>query len=192
MNLILDVDTQVDFMLSEGALYVPGSENIIDNIKKLMVKLYLPIISTVDEHDEEDEEFKTFPKHCVKGKSGAWKIPDTLLYNPMFVSYGNKPFESHHYQNCKQFILPKATYNIWDEKLGNRENFRGLIEYFNPDTVHVVGVATDICVLAAVKGLSNHVNHIVLHTDCMKGLSKENEEKAISEMLALGNVWVEK
>jgi nicotinamidase-related amidase len=69
---------------------------------------------------------------------------------------------------------------------------KGVLEYFRPDTVHVVGVATDICVLAAVNGLSDYVNHIILHTDCMKGLSKENEEKAIAEMVALGNVWVEK
>lgn len=192
MNLILDVDTQVDFMLSHGALYVPNAEKIVDNIKKLMVKLYLPIVSTVDEHEENDQEFRTFPMHCVKGKSGAWKIPETLLYNPMFVATGQKPFEPYHFKNCKQFILPKATYDIWDKNLGNPVNFMGLIEYFNPDTVHVVGVATDICVLAAVKGLSDRVNHIILHTDCMKGLSLEHEERAIAEMTALGNVWLEK
>jgi nicotinamidase/pyrazinamidase len=192
MNLILDVDTQVDFMLKEGALYVPDAEKVIDNIKKLMANLFMPIISTVDEHAENDEEFKTFPKHCVKGKSGAWKIPDTIIYAPAYVTYADRELSNDDYVNCKQFILSKATYNVWDENLGQPINMKGLIEYFRPDTVHVVGVATDICVLAAVKGLSDHVNHIILHTDCMKGLSKENEEKAIAEMVALGNVWVEK
>jgi len=192
MNLILDIDTQVDFMFPYGALSVPKAESIIENIKKLMVKLYVPIISTIDEHDVNDEEFKTFPRHCVTGTHGMWKIPETLVYQPDYAIKGDKDFTEEDLENNKQFILPKRTYNIWDEKLGNLDNLNRLLEFFLPDTVHVVGVATDICVLSAVKGLSDKVNHIVLHTDCMKGLTTESEEKALVEMLALGNVWDEK
>lgn len=189
MNLILDVDTQADFMLREGALYIPDAEKIIPNVKKLLTNLFLPIISTVDEHDENDAEFNTFPKHCIAGKFGAVKIPETIIYADQYLVKGN--FSPMAVEDAKQFILSKKTYNIWDKELGNPNAMTNILEYFLPDTVHVVGVATDICVLAAVKGLSSHVNHIVLHKDCMKGLSKENEDKAITEMLALGNVWVE-
>ena len=36
MNTVfVDIDTQFDFMDSRGNLYVPGAEDIIDNIKKL-------------------------------------------------------------------------------------------------------------------------------------------------------------
>ncbi len=35
-QVFLDMDTQVDFMLPTGSLYVPGAETIIPNLKKLM------------------------------------------------------------------------------------------------------------------------------------------------------------
>lgn len=191
MNLILDVDTQVDFMYKEGNLYVPDAEKIIPNIYNLMANMYLPIISTVDEHEENDEEFKVFPPHCIKNRTGALKIPETQVYSPFMTVRGDARLTDEQMLNNKQFILPKKTYNIWDEKLGNKDNMERLIEWFCPDTVHVIGVATDICVLAAVKGLCQLVNHIVIHKDCTKGLDTEKENNAIDEMRELGNVWVE-
>ena len=191
MDLIIDVDTQVDFMQPFGSLYVPKAETIIGNIKNLLSDLYLPIISTVDEHDENDEEFNTFPRHCVKNTHGAWKIPETLVYSPDYVTRCDKELTPLQLTQNKQFILPKRTYNIWDEKLGNPKNMKILLENFCPSTVHVVGVATSICVLAMVKGLTEMPNHgkIVLHTNCMKDLTPESEEKAMDEMFALGNVY---
>ena len=189
MDLILDIDTQVDFMQPFGSLYVPKAETIIGNIKNLLSDLYLPIISTVDEHDENDEEFNSFPRHCVKNTHGAWKIPETLIYSPDYVTKGDKDLTPLQLTQNKQFILPKRTYNIWDEKLGNPKNMKILLEHFRPDTIHVVGVATDICVLAGVTGLAEKVNSIILHRDCIKGLSEDSEREAIQKMLVLGNVW---
>ena len=35
MRIFFDVDTQVDFILKKGSLYVPRAEDIIPNLKKL-------------------------------------------------------------------------------------------------------------------------------------------------------------
>jgi len=192
MNILLDVDTQVDFMMSHGALYVSEAEKIVGNIRKLMTKLYMPIISTVDEHDVDDEEFKIFPKHCVRCTSGAWKIPETMVYETPYIQGVNEVAYDKDIicSRAKQFIITKKTYNIWDEKLGNPYAMKQLLDFFLPETVHVVGVATDISVLAAVRGLSERVERIVLHKNCIKGLTKEKEENAIKEMVDLGNVFV--
>lgn len=190
MDIILDVDTQVDFMKSYGALYVPDAELIIDNIRQIMTNLYLPIISTVDEHDENDEEFKVFPPHCVKYKSGSWKIDETLPYHKPFtlkVAHGDCLTE-RNLKEHKQFIIPKKTYNIWDSELGNPQAMMQVINHFKPETVHIIGVATDICVLACVNGIAQHVKKVVIHSNCVKGLSAENEDKAFKEMFSLGNV----
>ena len=191
MDLILDIDTQVDFMQPFGSLYVPKAETIIGNIKNLLSDLYLPIISTVDEHDENDEEFNTFPRHCVKNTHGAWKIPETLVYSPDYVTRCDKELTPLQLTQNKQFILPKRTYNIWDEKLGNPDAMNQILEHFCPEIIHVMGIATDICVLAMVKGLAEIIGYtrIILHIDCMKGLTTESEEKALEEMLSLPRVW---
>jgi len=72
-SLLIDVDTQEDFMYESGTLYVPGAESIIPNIQRTMlcaVKTGTPIISTMDWHDEDDAEFKVYPSHCVAESGG--------------------------------------------------------------------------------------------------------------------------
>ena len=71
-----EVDAQVDFMLPGGALYVPGAEKIIPNLKRLVdaaQRTHTPLISSADAHPPDDPEFKrfNFPPHCVKGTRGA-------------------------------------------------------------------------------------------------------------------------
>ncbi len=57
-----DVDTQVDFMLPGGKLYVPGAEKLIPNMKRLVDaaregRVFLA--GDADSHSLQDEEFKT-------------------------------------------------------------------------------------------------------------------------------------
>ena len=55
--LFWNVDTQYDFMNPDGALYVPGAETILPNLKSLQeiaTKLDIPIVHTKDWHDEKN------------------------------------------------------------------------------------------------------------------------------------------
>ena len=64
----VDVDTQLDFMLSNGALYVPGAERMIPKLRRLFDfarKNEISILSSVDAHTPDDPEFSSFPPHCV-------------------------------------------------------------------------------------------------------------------------------
>src|SRR4051812_2424484 len=81
-TLFVDVDTQTDFMLPGGKLYVPAAEQIIPNLKRLMAfarEHNVPVLSSVDAHVPDDPEFQQFPPHCVKGTPGQEKIPETLF-----------------------------------------------------------------------------------------------------------------
>jgi len=59
MNTVfVDIDTQFDFMDSRGNLYVPGAEDIIDNIKKLFdyaKEHKIKILSSIDAHTVDAE-----------------------------------------------------------------------------------------------------------------------------------------
>src|SRR6201982_528187 len=78
-DLILwEVDTQADFMLPGGKLYVPGAEKLLPNIQKLTDvarkgKVFL--VSHGCYHSPNDPEFQTFPPHCVKGSPGSDFVP---------------------------------------------------------------------------------------------------------------------
>src|ERR1700674_1646848 len=83
-----EVDTQADFMLPGGKLYVPGAEKILSNIQKLTQvardgRVFL--VSHGCYHPPNDPEFSTFPPHCVKGSSGADFVPEALADKVLHV-----------------------------------------------------------------------------------------------------------
>ncbi len=83
-----DVDTQIDFMLPHGNLYVPGAEKIIPNLVRLMAfarEHDIPVISSADAHTPDDPEFKIWPPHCVIGTPGQKRIPETQLPGAVVV-----------------------------------------------------------------------------------------------------------
>src|SRR3954451_17872647 len=82
MTVFFDIDTQLDFMLPAGALYVPGAEHMLPAIARLNQFAGthgIPLISTTDAHAENDPEFRTYPPHCVGGTIGQTKPFSTVL-----------------------------------------------------------------------------------------------------------------
>ena len=170
--VFVDVDTQRDFMNEDGALYVPGAEDIKENLGKLTSfaqKKGIPILATVDSHSEDDAEFKEFPKHCVKGTDGQKKIDETT-------------FED----NENNVVFDKKTYNIYDTELGN-ENFLLELGNHNPDRVIIYGVALEICVAAAAQGLLELSIPITLVSDAVKGIDKDACNETIAEIAKAGD-----
>ncbi len=84
----LDVDTQRDLMLPDGALYVPGSERLIPKLRQLFdfaKKHEITILSTALARPADDPEFSRHPPHCIAGTKGQRKLDDTLLPHPLVI-----------------------------------------------------------------------------------------------------------
>ena len=82
MIVFIDVDTQIDFMLPAGALYVPGAEHVIPAVAALnrfAVTRAYRLLSTMDAHAEDDPEFRNWPAHCVAGTLGQRKPASTVM-----------------------------------------------------------------------------------------------------------------
>src|SRR5262245_27951853 len=79
-----DVDTQIDSMQPDGALYVPGAETIVGNLEQLTAyarRSKVQIVADICDHTHDDDEisdqpnFKsTYPPHCIRGTPGYEKI----------------------------------------------------------------------------------------------------------------------
>lgn len=74
-RVLIDVDTQFDFMHPNGSLYVPAKESVSDAIRHLLEQgNYDAVVGSVDSHAYDAWEFAEnggpFPAHCVKGTSG--------------------------------------------------------------------------------------------------------------------------
>lgn len=149
--VFIDIDTQCDFMLPQGRLYVNKAEEIIPNVKLLTEAAFkrdILIISTVDKHLKNDPEFKQFSAHCVEKSRGQKKIPQTLLKKHIFIPRKilTKKELLAETKRYPQIILEKNTYDVF-----TNFNLLGLLKPFNQAFVY--GVALDYCVKYAVLGL---------------------------------------
>jgi nicotinamidase/pyrazinamidase len=80
-RILVDVDTQHDFVDSAGALHVPGEPGVREAIAAALDRAQAagdPILGSVDSHAYDCWEFAArggpFPPHCVKGTPGWLRV----------------------------------------------------------------------------------------------------------------------
>jgi nicotinamidase/pyrazinamidase len=186
--LMWDVDTQVDFMTPGGKLYIPGAEEIVDNLRIITntanAKHY-KMAGSVDAHVPDDPEFRLYPEHCVYGTPGQLKIPETLVGYQLFVPSTKI--------NAGQVELSRFDGQVLFEKqtpsCKMNQNLRFFLDVLHPDDVFIYGVASDICVAEAMQYIAGErcFNTYVI-TDAIKGLSKDKEKELMENWKTWGNV----
>jgi len=138
MKALFVIDMQNDFAKKDGALYFEGADKIIPYVLNLIEdykKQNLPIIFTQDWHEENDKEFKIWPKHCIKNSHGA-EIIDEI---------------KESIRNYKKvFSIKKSRYSAF-----YKTNIDETIKSLNITEADVVGLVTNICVLFTVEELRN-------------------------------------
>ena len=182
-TVFVDIDTQFDFMDPQGSLYVPGAEDIIENIKKLFSfakELKIKILSSADTHKLDDPEFKFFPVHCVKDTPGCQKI-EASSCKDNFVIENVKQNITESMLIHEQIIIEKQSHGLFD----NKNSDKVIVELDASDYV-VFGVATDYCVKEAVLGLLKRGYKVTLVTDAIKATTQEGEKYALKEMKDAG------
>jgi nicotinamidase/pyrazinamidase len=180
----VDVDTQRDFMLSGGALYVPGAERMIPKLRRLFDfarKNEIPILSSVDAHSPDDPEFRQFPAHCVQGTEGQRKLDETLLPRPLI--FQSKPVDRNlldAVRKHQQIIVEKQSLNLFSNPVSER-----LLRVLPPHAI-VFGVTTEYCVKLACLGIRRMGIPVALVTDVTRALAPKTEKEALEEMRVAG------
>jgi nicotinamidase/pyrazinamidase len=181
--VFLDVDTQVDFMLPTGSLYVPGAEEIVPNLKKLLTyaqEHHIPVLSSADAHPPDDPSFAEWPAHCVIGTPGEQRIPETRL--PAAIVIPNRPGAfARPVRWSGQFIIEKQAYDV-----STNANFDAILASLGPRRFIVFGVATEYCVRSSALALRRRDLPVTLVTDAIKAITEEGGRRAIEEMTAAG------
>jgi len=181
-----DVDTQRDFMVASGGLYVPGARMVAGNIRRLVGhagKKGIRLFSTVDAHAPDDPEFRDFPPHCIPGSRGQEKIAGTLLDDRIAVRVVPKLSKRAIAEVLKhdQVILESATYSVF-----TNPNVVPVLRGSGCTRFVVFGVATDYCVRAAALGLLGLGYAVDLVTDAIRGIAPETTQEALDEMRQAG------
>lgn len=184
-----EVDTQADFMLPGGKLYVSGAEKIIPNIKRLVDEVRagrVLLISDACRHLQNDPEFATFPPHCIRGTPGARIIPEGLAQTFYTVPNDEKfqlPKDLLKYQ---QIVIEKQTLDVFDNPHAG-----AIVDRLGKDIDYIVfGVVTEYCVRLAACGLLTRGHHVSIVKDAIETLKAEDAQRTIAELRALGARFV--
>lgn len=156
---VIVVDMLNGFFKEGHPLYCgEGARKIIPRVVVLLASSpNRKIIYLCDSHDENDLEFKVFPRHCVKGSEEA-EIIDELRQFPGEV-------------------VPKTRYSGF-----HNTRLDGILQEEKPERVIVVGVCTDICVKYTVADLRNRDYEVVVPSDCVASFDAEEHRHALRHM----------
>ena len=175
MTVLWDVDTQVDFMLPDGKLYVRGAEETIPAMKRLVAAARaagVVHVASADDHELTDEEIAdepdfriTYPPHCLRGTRGARKIPETEQEDPVPITLELLP---ERYLAGREFLLLKKSFDVF-----TNPNTERLLDWLDPDQIVVFGVATDVCDDAAIRGFLARGLKVRFVEDAARGLDDE-------------------
>jgi nicotinamidase/pyrazinamidase len=172
--ILWDVDTQVDFMLPHGKLYVPRAEETAPAMKRLVDAARaagIVHVASADDHELTDSEISeepdfqtTYPPHCLRGTRGARKIDETEQQDPIPVSLEPLP---EHYLAGREFLLLKKNFDVF-----TNPNTERLLDWLDPDEIVVFGVATDVCDDAAIRGFLDRGRKVRFVEDAARGLDE--------------------
>ncbi len=184
-----EVDTQADFMLPGGRLYVPGAERLLPNIRKLTDAARQGRVFLVSHgcyHAKDDPEFKVFPPHCVKGTAGAEFVPEALTERVLTVPNEPAAMLPHDLSQYQQILLEKQTLDIFESRHAGE-----LMERLDRDAEFVVfGVVTEYCVRLAAKGLLERGRRVSVVQDAIETLKPEDGRRTVAELQALGAKFI--
>jgi nicotinamidase/pyrazinamidase len=180
--ILWDVDTQVDFMLPHGKLYVPGAEETVPAMKRLVEAARaagIGHVSSADDHELTDEEISedpdfqtTYPPHCLRGTRGARKIEETEQEDPVPITLETLP---ERYLAGREFLLLKKNFDVF-----TNPNTERLLKWLDPDEIVVFGVATDVCDDAAIRGFLDRGRKVRFVEDAARGLDEVRVTKCTS------------
>src|SRR5258705_10561403 len=184
-----DVDTQADFMLPGGKLYVPGAEQLIPKLKRLTDAARqgrVFIIGDACTHMPGHPEFARFPPHCIRGTPGAEIIPETRAEKVLSVPNRAGAAIQATLSEFQQVILEKQTLDVFDNP--NTEKVLERVSGFTDADaeIFVFGVVTEYCVRLAAKGLLNRGRRVALVGDAIEALNAEDGRKTIKELTSMG------
>jgi len=192
--LFWDVDTQVDFMMPDGRLYVPDAETVIPNLERLTRAARdhgIPVIASADDHSPDDPElsddpdFKTtYPPHCLQGTEGQRKIAATS--HDGLVEIDQEPLTAEDLvaklQPARAALLLKTRFDVFSNPNAGR-----VFELLHPEHIVLYGVALDVCVEHAVEGLWRRGHRdLTLVTDATRPIDADRGESLLQDWRGRG------
>ncbi len=199
-TIFWDVDTQYDFMMPDGKLYVQGAEGIAGNLKTLTDHARdngIQICGSVDYHLMSDPEIsdnpdlhETFPPHCLQGTPGQEKVEATKPVNPLWidgVKYDAANLKEMVTKHRGEIIFRKQKFDVF-----SNPNVPAVLDSLQPTDIVVYGVALDVCDAHAIEGfLRLGKYNIYLVQDAAKAIYEDKGRELLEDWSRRGVTMID-
>ncbi|MBS3766074.1 isochorismatase family protein [Candidatus Bipolaricaulota bacterium] len=174
---LIVVDYQNDFLPPDGALAVPGGDELVDSINDL-IGGFPNSLATQDWHPGDHYSFQNnggkWPAHCVQGTLGADFHPDLKVEQLDFKL--KKGFDPED----------RSDYSGFSGETSSGRKMIDVLKTAGAERLFVAGLALDYCVRAtALDGLERDFPVFLLE-DCTESVKEEDGEKALKETRSRG------
>ncbi|NLE90013.1 MAG: cysteine hydrolase [Dehalococcoidales bacterium] len=187
-QILLDIDTQKDFLLISGKACVKNHRRVLANIRRMMAwarSSGVPIISTAEVYKNNNGD--SVVGYCLDGTEGQRKVHYTLVNNRVsFTADGNTDLPRDLLKQYSQIILHKRCVDPFDEPRIDR-----LLSEIKAYEFVIVGTSLEGAVKATALGLLQRNKKVTIVMDAT-GSHNINEAKlALRKMETKGARIVE-
>lgn len=184
--VVVDVNTQKDFLGSEGILPVKSQKVILEKIRMLMewAKSHrVPVVSAIDVHRPRGNETIRSPLfNCIEGTPGQQKIPFTLLPKRLVLEHDSSmSLPDNLLDNYLQVIIHKKTNDVFTNPKADR-----LFSRLQSRRFLIFGVGTERAIKHLGLGLLSRGKNPIIVTDACGTWDDEAAELAIRQLEAKG------
>jgi nicotinamidase-related amidase len=184
-QVLVDVNTQRDFLLAAGSACIRNHRRVLSHIRRIMAwarTRHIPIISVCDVYPGDDGA-----TYCIDGTDGQKKVRYTVIHNHVnFPADGHADLSGDIFKQYRQVILHKRCVDPFDEPRIER-----LLTEVKGSEFIVIGANTEEAVMATVLGLLQQGKKVRVVIDAIGSQNSRVAELAMRKMKAKGARLVE-
>lgn len=181
--LLIDIDTQNDFLLAGGRACVRNHREVLANIRRIMVwvrRTRVPVISTAEVYPNNNG--CSAMGYCLDGTEGLKKVSCTLLHNRVsFPADDKNALPADILLAYRQVILHKRSVDPFDEPRIER-----LLSEVQVDEFILIGAGTEDAVSATAVGLLHRGRKVRIIVDALGSRNIKEAKLALRKMQAKG------
>jgi nicotinamidase-related amidase len=181
-NILLDIDTQCDFLLAEGKACVWNHSEVLANIRRIMAwarHRNIPVISTAEVRSDNDG---VGTRYCIDGTNGQKKLRYTLLRSRVsFAADDKNTLPADLLQAHRQVVLHKRCIDPFDEPRIER-----LLSEIHAGQFILIGAGAEDAVKATALGLLHRGRKVSVVVDALGSHNRKEAKLALRIMKAKG------
>jgi nicotinamidase-related amidase len=187
-QILIDVDTQKDFLLAGGKACIRNHRRILAHIRRVMAwarHRNVPIISTAEVYPNNNGDSTV--GYCIDGTDGQKKIPYTLVSNRVsFTADGNTDLPRDMLRRYRQVILHKRCVDPFDEPRIDR-----LLSEVRASEFILIGSSIEGAVEVTALGLLQRGKKVTVVIDAVGSHNKREAKLALRKMETKGAKLIE-